>query len=101
MSLPAGWGITKFPCTKLTPLDCFKEGGSFDYPAEMKLLEMPVPDVGTNTGLSLIDLIVGFAQMTTAPVHCFKLLEINITSQFTAAKIPTATIPFVSVSQLL
>jgi patched 2 protein len=88
-ALPVGWGITKFPCTKLTPMDCFKEGGDFDYPAEMKLLETPVPDVGAQTNLTLIDLMLGLYQMTSAPIKCVNLLQANITSQFKANNRPT------------
>lgn len=91
-ALPEGWGITRFPCTKLTPMDCFKEGGDFDYPEEMKLLERPVPDVGTIKNITLIDLLLGLYQMTTAPVKCVNLLRTNITSQFRQAGRPVAEV---------
>lgn len=87
-ALPEGWGITEFPCTKLSPLDCFKEGGDFDYPAEMKLLETPLPDVQGNKNVTVIDVILGLYQMTTAPVKCGNLLRTNITAQFKAAGRP-------------
>lgn len=37
-ALPDGWGIDRFPCTRITPVDCFAEGG-FDYPWQMQLLQ--------------------------------------------------------------
>lgn len=85
MALPAGWGIKRFPCTKLSPLDCFREGGSFDYPEEMQLLERRVPDTQGVTNLTLIDLILGLYQMENVPVKCVNLLRANVTSQFRAA----------------
>ncbi|XP_024533742.1 protein patched homolog 2 isoform X1 [Selaginella moellendorffii] len=39
LRLPDGWGIDWLPCLKLSALDCFKEGGDFDYPPALKLLE--------------------------------------------------------------
>lgn len=100
-ALPVGWGITKFPCTKLTPMDCFKEGGDFDYPAEMKLLETPVPDVGAQTNLTLIDLMLGLYQMTSAPIKCVNLLQANITSQFKANNQPTTEVAAVRAPPIL
>ncbi|XP_024381939.1 uncharacterized protein [Physcomitrium patens] len=91
-ALPEGWGITRFPCTKLTPLDCFKEGGDFDYPVELKLLERPVPDLGQFTNLTLVDLMLGVYQMTSAPVKCVNLLRTNITTQFKGSGRPTAEV---------
>jgi hypothetical protein len=32
--LPAGWGVDRFPCTRVGAIDCFKEG-AFDYPAAL------------------------------------------------------------------
>ncbi|KAG0620497.1 hypothetical protein M758_4G220800 [Ceratodon purpureus] len=91
-ALPAGWGITRFPCTKLTPLDCFKEGGDFDYPEEMKLLERHVPDAAGNKNITLIDLMLGMYQMTNVPVKCVNLLRTNITSQFKSSGRPVAEV---------
>ncbi|KAG0631087.1 hypothetical protein M758_1G226800 [Ceratodon purpureus] len=91
-ALPEGWGITRFPCTKLTPMDCFKEGGDFDYPEEMKLLERPLPDLGQLKNLTLIDVILGLFQMTTAPVKCVNLLKTNITAQFKESGRPVAEV---------
>lgn len=91
-ALPEGWGIKKFPCNKLSPMDCFREGGDFDYPEEMKLLEGHVPDAQGNSNITLIDLIVGLYQMTTAPVKCVNLMRMNITSQFQASGRPIAEV---------
>ena len=91
-ALPEGWGITRFPCTKLSPLDCFKEGGDFDYPEEMKLLERRVPDAAGTRNISLIDLMLGMYQMTKLPVKCVNLLRSNITSQFQSAGRPVAEV---------
>ena len=97
-ALPEGWGITRFPCTKLTPLDCFKEGGDFDYPEEIKLLERPLPDIGPLKNLTLIDVILGMYQTTTAPVRCVNLLKTNVTAQIQesgrrAAEVDSVCIP--------
>ena len=99
-ALPEGWGITRFPCTKLTPMDCFKEGGDFDYPEEMKLLERPLPDLGQLKNLTLIDVILGLFQMTTAPVKCVNLLKTNITAQFQESGRPVAEVNSVRISRL-
>lgn len=41
-----GWGIIRFLCIKFILLDCFKEGGDFDYLVELKFLERFVFDFG-------------------------------------------------------
>lgn len=99
-ALPAGWGITKFPCTKLSPLDCFKEGGDFDYPDEMQLLERHVPDAAGNKNITLIDLILGMYQMPNVPVKCVNLLRTNITSQFQSSGRPVAQVDSVHTCSL-
>ena len=37
-ALPRTWGLDRFPCTRVTPVDMFAEGG-FDLPLNMKFLE--------------------------------------------------------------
>lgn len=39
--LPSDWGFDAFPCFKLSPMDCFREGNQFDYPEELQQLEQP------------------------------------------------------------
>jgi patched 2 protein len=96
-ALPVGWGITRFPCTKLTPLDCFKEGGGFDYPEELKLLERPLPNLGLLSNLTLIDVILGMYQLPTAPVKCVSLLRTNISTQFQESGRPVAAVDSVRI----
>lgn len=38
IDLEDGWGIEQFPCSRLSPLDCFQEG-NYDYPLAMKQLD--------------------------------------------------------------
>jgi patched 2 protein len=92
-ALPTGWGIDQLPCNKLTPMDCFKEGGDIDYPDALKELEKPLPDLHNLTGVTLIDLIVGFANLESSPVHCFSVLEANISALMAANNMSNATIP--------
>ncbi|KAH7441526.1 hypothetical protein KP509_03G041600 [Ceratopteris richardii] len=52
--LPADWGIDRFPCYKVTPMDCFKEGKNVDYPEELEQLEQFVAFNHTKAPLSLL-----------------------------------------------
>jgi patched 1 protein/patched 2 protein len=36
--LEAGWGVDRFPCTRVGPVDCFREG-VFDYPMSLKKVD--------------------------------------------------------------
>jgi patched 2 protein len=96
-SSAVGWGITRFPCTKLTPLDYFKEGGGFDYPEELKLLERPLPNLGLLLNLTLIDVILGMYQMLTALVKCVNLLRTNISTQFQESGRPVVVVDSVCI----
>eukprot|EP00045_Choanoeca_perplexa_P015911 m.206891 g.206891 ORF g.206891 m.206891 type:complete len:1637 (+) comp17116_c0_seq1:125-5035(+) len=44
--LPKQWGVDRFPCSRITPLDMFHEGG-FDYPWALKQLEQVLPGLAT------------------------------------------------------
>eukprot|EP00250_Pteridium_aquilinum_P014814 c22219_g1_i1 orf=359-3775(+) len=52
--LPVDWGFDSFPCYKLTPMDCFREGKNFDYPEELQQLEQPVTFNQSSLSLSLL-----------------------------------------------
>lgn len=54
-----GWGIIWFFCIKFMLMDCFKEGGDFDYFEEMKLFERFVFDVGIIKNIIFIDFLFG------------------------------------------
>ncbi|EDQ89682.1 patched like [Monosiga brevicollis MX1] len=43
-TLPRLWGVDRFPCNRLTPLDPFAEG-AFDYPYNLRLLQAVGPAV--------------------------------------------------------
>eukprot|EP01018_Ginkgo_biloba_P025039 Gb_28346 [translate_table: standard] len=40
-TLPNYWGIDELPCFKVSPMDCFKEGGDFDYPKPLQQIDQP------------------------------------------------------------
>ena len=50
------WGIDSFPCSRSSPLDCFKEGGDVGYPESLKQLEgvAPVMSFAKNTLISTL-----------------------------------------------
>ncbi|KAG6547150.1 hypothetical protein Mapa_011402 [Marchantia paleacea] len=82
--LPVGWGISKFPCTKLTPMDCFREGGSFDYPEALRQLETPMPPLPTGN-FTLVDITASFIAQTNV---CSVALTSELEGLFTFAQVP-------------
>ncbi|CAM9471831.1 unnamed protein product, partial [Ascophyllum nodosum] len=57
--LEDGWGIDRFPCSRLTPLDCFREGG-YDYPDAMKQLEEVSQFVAFNDAIQTAECVQDF-----------------------------------------
>lgn len=51
-SLPSGWGVDRFPCTRVSALDCFKEGQDFDYPDTLKQLDLVSRKVSSHANLA-------------------------------------------------
>ncbi|KAI5073406.1 hypothetical protein GOP47_0011419 [Adiantum capillus-veneris] len=73
--LPADWGFDSFPCFKLSPMDCFKEGRDVDYPQELQQLEQLV--VFNNTAAPL-GLVVYFAESQIQDYHCVNNLQATL-----------------------
>ncbi|KAI5073407.1 hypothetical protein GOP47_0011420 [Adiantum capillus-veneris] len=70
--LPPDWGFDYFPCYKLSPMDCFKEGRDIDYPEELQQLEQPVAYNDTTAALSLL---VYFAESQFLKYLCTNKLK--------------------------
>ncbi|MCO5558412.1 hypothetical protein L7F22_011993 [Adiantum nelumboides] len=73
--LPTDWGFDKFPCYKLSPMDCFKEGRDVDYPEELQQLEQLVAFNKTAASLSLL---VYFAETQFLDYLCVKKLHTTL-----------------------
>ncbi|GAQ91285.1 putative Patched family protein [Klebsormidium nitens] len=97
-TLPTGWGIDRFPCTKVSPLDCFQEGG-LDYPGALRLLEQR--GAGPTVPLSLVDIV--FAHPGKAA--CIQDFATKVQTDLTAALGPAgaarATITAAQVAKAL
>ncbi|EGD72356.1 hypothetical protein PTSG_00376 [Salpingoeca rosetta] len=59
--LPRSWGIDRFPCSRVTPVDLFQEGG-FDLPLNMRFLERISASVSAFFSLSFYQPFVDEAQ---------------------------------------
>lgn len=75
--LPRDWGFDTFPCFKLTPMDCFREGQNFDYPEELQQLEQLV--TFNQSALPLNLLVFGLETMYTNH-RCINLLNSTLTT---------------------
>jgi patched 2 protein len=84
--LPQGWGIDYFPCTKLTPMDCFQEGGDYDYPLPLRQLETVQP-ARAGSIFTLVDIT---AQFQTRSPACQNALAAYINSTFEQAGVPAS-----------
>jgi len=65
--LDHGWGLDRFPCSRVGAIDCFREG-VFDYPAAMQEVD------------GIIDLMMAHPNMTT----CMSELQQQLTGVFAA-----------------
>ncbi|CAM6120014.1 unnamed protein product [Calypogeia fissa] len=83
--LPQGWGIEKFPCTKLVPHDCFHEGGDFDYPVPLQQLEAVQPAI-QGVVLTLVDITASNLQSNSCVID----LTNKINNTFVAAGVPSS-----------
>eukprot|EP00752_Nemacystus_decipiens_P003738 g3444.t1 len=77
--LPEGWGIDRFPCSRLTPLDCFQEG-MYDYPEALQQLQAVAPFVAFNNQNVTEECVVGFAGNLSAT-----LVQYNLATEDDAA----------------
>ncbi|KAL3679242.1 hypothetical protein R1sor_022198 [Riccia sorocarpa] len=84
-TLPVGWGISKFPCTKLLPHDCFREGGDFDYPEALRQLESPMPPLPTGN-FTLIDITATFVSQSNV---CTVALTSEVQNMVTLTGLPS------------
>lgn len=86
--LPPDWGFDSFPCYKLSPMDCFREGRDIDYPEELQQLEQQVAFNHTTASLSLL---VYFAesQFKSLGYSCVGKLEtaLNKSRDYTGGEI--------------
>eukprot|EP00903_Cladosiphon_okamuranus_P013795 g12838.t1 len=77
--LPEGWGIDRFPCSRLSPLDCFQEG-MYDYPEALQQLQQVAPFVAGNNLTVTGECVTGFAGNLSAT-----LVQYNLATEETAA----------------
>ncbi|CAN0154943.1 unnamed protein product, partial [Ectocarpus sp. 12 AP-2014] len=63
--LPAGWGIDRFPCSRLSPLDCFQEGG-YDYPEALQQLDLVSTFVRFNNETVTAECVQDFGDIVSA-----------------------------------
>ncbi|CAN0069863.1 unnamed protein product [Ectocarpus fasciculatus] len=63
--LPAGWGIDRFPCSRLSPLDCFQEGG-YDYPEALQQLDLVSTFVRFNNETVTAECVQNFGDIVSA-----------------------------------
>ncbi|KAL2613615.1 hypothetical protein R1flu_025307 [Riccia fluitans] len=91
-TLPEGWGIDQFPCTKLVPHDCFREGGDFDNPDALRQLETPLPPLPTGT-FTLIDVTAFFLSQSDV---CTRALTSEVQSLLELALPAEQAAPLVS-----
>ena len=38
-ALHENWGVDETPCYKMSPMDCFRKGGDFDYPESLQQID--------------------------------------------------------------
>ncbi|KAI5073412.1 hypothetical protein GOP47_0011425 [Adiantum capillus-veneris] len=69
------WGLDVLPCYKLSPMDCFQEGGDFDYPEGLGQLDQLVI-INATLNATLAQLVVGFEQLSGH--QCFSTFELAL-----------------------
>lgn len=69
------WGLDVLPCYKLSPMDCFQEGGDFDYPQALQQLDQLVI-INATLNATLAQLVAGFEQLSNH--QCFSTFELAL-----------------------